>query len=332
MINVQMISGGIGSEYNWGIKNYILSLSKNIGKGFRITVKETENGFLRHMRPPHLDGGDIIHFSSQTFGHLSKSATGKPTVITCHDMMAFSRPELFESRRHAFFSRLAIKGMEKCGKIICVSEFTKNEVMRYTQAREDDIRVVHSGISGAFRPRRKKKEADYIVYFGSEERRKNIPVLIDAFAMLKADFPGLKLVKNYDNPAIRERIRSLGLEKDVKITGNLTEDGMAEYYSNARAFVYPSLFEGFGFTPLEAMACGCPVASSNAAAMPEILGDAPTYFDPESPADICSKVSSILADSGLSRKMSRKSLKRSNNFTWKTAAKKTGNVYEEVLQ
>ena len=120
--------------------------------------------------------------------------------------------------------------------------------------------------------------------------------------------------------------------KDVIITGNLTEDAMAEYYSNARVFVYPSLFEGFGFTPLEAMACGCPAASINAAAMPEILGDAPMYFDPCDTSDIYDKVSAILSDKDLSGKMSRKSLKRAKEFTWKAAAKKTRKVYEEVLQ
>lgn len=332
MINVQMISGNIKSEYNWGIKNYILGLSRNIGKGFRITAKETENGLLRHIRAPRLADGDIIHFSSQTFGHLSKSAAGKPMVITCHDMMAFSRPELFEKKRHAFFSRLAINGMEKCGKIICVSEFAKNEAMRYMKIGDDDVSVIHSGISEDFMPRKKKNESDYIVYFGSEERRKNVSSLIDAFVMLKKSFPELKLVKNYDNPSIRERIRSLGLEKDVIITGNLTEDGMAGYYSNARAFVYPSLFEGFGFTPLEAMACGCPVVASNAAAIPEILGDAPLYFDPLDANEMADKVKSILDDSALSRKLSGKSLLRAKKFPWKTAAKKTRKVYEEVLQ
>ena len=334
MTDVQMISGSIGSEYNWGIKNYILNLSKNIGKGFCITVKETESGFLRRIRPPHLAdaGSDIIHLSSQTFGHLSKSAALKPVVITCHDMMAFSRPDLFERRRHAFFSRFAIKGMERCDKIVCVSEFAKKEAMHYMGIDGDDTSVIHSGISENFRPRKKKNEDEYIVYFGSEERRKNVLSLIDAFAMLKKSFPELKLVKNYDNPKIRDRIRSLGLEKDVIITGNLTEDAMAEYYSNARVFVYPSLFEGFGFTPLEAMACGCPAASSNAAPMPEILGDAPMYFDPCDPSAIYGKGSRILSDKDLSGKMSRKSLKRAKEFTWKAAAKKTRKVYEEVLQ
>ena len=333
MIDVGMVSGGLGSEYNWGIKNYITNLSRNIGRGFRISVKETGGGIRRYVRPPAFDGMgfDLMHFSSQTFGHISKSAN-LPSVITCHDMMAFSRPDLFDSRKHAFFSRLAIRGMEKCVRIIAVSEFTKNEVMRYMKVDEDKISAIHSGISEAFRPQRKKNDSDYIVYFGSEERRKNIYTLIDAFVILKRKFPDLKLVKNYDNPGVRERIRSLGIENDVIITGNLSEKHMADYYSNAKAFVYPSLFEGFGFTPLEAMACGCPVASSNAAAMKEILGDAPIYFNPSRPEEIAESVSSIMNDKALSRRLSRKSSNRAKKFSWKTTAKKTEKVYGEVLE
>ncbi len=328
MISVGMVSGGLGSEYNWGIKNYITNLSENIGKEFRISIKET-GGFLRYLRSENLSGFDIVHLSSQTFGHLSRQA-GERSVITCHDMMAFSNPGLFDKRRQALLSRIAIKGMEKCGRIISVSEFIKNEIIRHMKVDEDNINVIHSGISEAFRPQR-KKESDYIVYFGSEEKRKNISALIDAFVILKRTFPELKLVKNYDNPVVREKIRSLGIQDDVMITGNLSEKQMAEYYTNAKAFVYPSLFEGFGFTPLEAMACGCPVASSNAAAMPEILGDAPVYFNPMRPEEIAGSVASIINDKTLSKKMSRKSLSRAKKFSWKTAAKKTEGVYREVL-
>ena len=338
MINVTFVTSDMGSEYSWGIKNYTLHLAKNFGNNVKIVIEEKKyKGIQNYIIYPksvksHLNQQDILHLISQTFGYFTRFKFQNPTVITCHDMMAFSRPDMFDSKKRAILSRLLIRGMDKCDKIISVSEFTKNEVMRYMKIDEDKISAVHSGISEDFRPHKKKSDLDYIVYFGSEEKRKNISALIDAFSLLKMSFPELKLVKNYDNPKIREKIRSMGLEKDVIITGNLSEKMMAEYYSNAKAFVFPSLFEGFGFTPLEAMACGCPVASSNAAAMPEILGDAPLYFNPSNPEEIAQSVSSIMNDKTLSIRLSRKSTNRAKKFTWKTTAKKTRKVYEEVLE
>jgi glycosyltransferase involved in cell wall biosynthesis len=330
MTNVVMVTSPLGSQYNWGIKNYVTCLEKNMGKGVNIRLLERKKRISEYISKPRLPDADVIHLSSQTFGFYAPSIK-YPNVITCHDMMAFSRPNLFESRREALLSRLAIKGMEKCDRVIAVSGFTKKQVVQYMGIDESKITAIHSGISSEFRPRRKKKEADYLVYFGSEEKRKNVAALIDAFFMLKKLHPELKLIKNYNNPRIWKRVCSLGLEKDVIITGNIREREMASYYSNAKAFVYPSLFEGFGFMPLEAMACGCPVAASSSTAMPEILGDAPVYFNPSDTKDIAEKISLILDDQALSGKLSRKSIQRAKRFSWKKTCRETKKVYMEVV-
>lgn len=327
MISVEMVSGPLKSEYNWGIKNYVNGIAGSM-RGVRLSVNES--GSMRFFNNHGFGQADVVHLASQTFGHMSKRIS-KPSVITCHDLMAFSNPGLFDKKSRAILSRIAIKGMERCSRIISVSGFTKEEIVKHINVDADKIEVIHSGINKNFFPRKKKRDADYIVYFGSEERRKNVGALIDAFQMLKKAHPDLKLVKNYRNPLIWKKICSMGLEKDVIVTGNLTEDQMAEYYSNAMAFVYPSLFEGFGFTPLEAMSCGCPVVSSNAAAMPEILSDAAVYFNPGSAFDMAEKISMIIDDKKLSRKLSGRSVSRAKKFSWEEAAKKTKKVYEEAI-
>ncbi|MBI2579589.1 MAG: glycosyltransferase family 4 protein [Candidatus Aenigmarchaeota archaeon] len=336
MMNVTIAANDMSGKYNWGIKNYALNLVKNMDKDVKIVIVEKKmSGIMDYIRYPKfvkksLPPGGILHLASQTFGYFSRFGMKNRTIATCHDLMAFSNPEFFENRKYAAFSRLMIRGVEKCEKIIAVSEFTKHQLVKYLGVDGGKIYVIHSGISEDFWPRKKKNDTDYIVYFGSEEKRKNVAAFIEAFCMLKKEYPEIKLVKNYNNPFIWKKILSMGLERDVIVTGNLTQKQMAEYYSSAKAFVYPSLFEGFGFAPLEAMACGCPVAASDAAAVPEILGDAPLYFNPLDASEICNKVSMILESRKLSRKMSAKSVKHAKKFTWKKTSKKTKKVYEEV--
>ena len=175
----------------------------------------------------------------------------------------------------------------------------------------------------------------FILYLGVPQPRKNIPTLIKAYNLLKKDGINHKLViaggKNHEYKKILNIVKDLNLQKDVVFTGHMHDEILPELYNAADLFVFPSLYEGFGLPPLEAMACGTPVITSNASSLPEVVGDAGLRIDPYDISGLKDAMNTVLRNSDLRMEMVKKGLNRSEQFTWKKCAVETMNMYKEVL-
>jgi glycosyltransferase involved in cell wall biosynthesis len=179
----------------------------------------------------------------------------------------------------------------------------------------------------------------YILSISSVYKFKNYPRLLEAHAMLRRDHgvrePLVVIGKAIDKAHYRQMMdlaRRLGLDESFVHIDGLPYDVLPDVYAGASAYVFPSLLESFGLTPLEAMASGVPVACSNASVMPEICGDAPVYFDPDDPGDIAAKILMIIRDDALRADMVRRGLARSKEFSWRRAAQLTMAEYERAYE
>jgi len=301
--------------------------------------------FIRIMN--QLDG--IVHLPNHHLGRYGLSLK-RPYIITVHDLiryLEFRRLNTFIQRpnfRDYIYLSLDYKGIKKATHIIAVSHATKCDLIQHLAIAEENISVVYEGIDHqVFRPvERRLIDYPYVLYVGTEQPRKNLVGLLRAFRMLKSHngFKDFKLVKVGRSGGLNDEfrketiltIRELDLSNDVIFTDYVPEEDLPAYYSGAGCFVLPSLYEGFGFTPLEAMACGCPVIVSNAASLPEIVGDAALLVEPNDTSSLVGCLQVVLTNKGLRQQLVSKGLKRANLFSWENTARETLNVYENVAQ
>lgn len=239
---------------------------------------------------------------------------------------------------HSWSARFALK---EAGKIITVSNFTKNEMMAFYKAQEDKISVVYNGYNrGLYKTIDDKNkiksvlnnydiEAPYILYVGRLEKKKNTPSLVEAFAMMKEENKEInhKLVlvgdasHGYDE--VKYVIREYNLNDDVIITGWMPEMDLPYIYNGAAAFIFPSLYEGFGIPLLQAMACGTPIAASQTTSIPEVAGDAAIFFNPKDTRSIARALKKILANETLRQNLALRGKERVKDFSWQKCAEET---------
>lgn len=291
--------------------------------------------------------GGILHLSNHHLGRYGNFLK-IPFIITVHDLIRYFdwkgyRVSIHKPNfRDRFYLSLDYQGIRKARKIIAVSQNTKRDLIKYLEIPEEKISVIYEGVDhNLFKPvKRRMSDVPYILFVGSEHPRKNLAGLLKAFKKLKKEkrFKDLKLVKvgkaggreaDFRKQTL-EAVRALELEKEIEFTEFVLEEELPIYYSGAECFVFPSLFEGFGLPPLEAMACGCPVIVSNVASLPEIVGDAGRLIDPHDENDLANALFEVLSDSQLKRELSTKGLERARQFSWEKAAKETMEVYQEV--
>nr|MQY55010.1 glycosyltransferase [Dehalococcoidia bacterium] len=189
-------------------------------------------------------------------------------------------------------------------------------------------------------PHRNRFGYPYILFVGSEHPRKNLSTLLTAFKKLKGgkQFRDLKLVKVGRAGGLEADFRgqtmkvvaALDLHREVVFTEFVPEEELPVYYFNAECFVFPSLYEGFGFPPLEAMACGCPVVTSNTSSLPEVVGDAAIMVDPYDVDGLTNAMREVLTNDGLREAMIEKGLAQAKKFSWDKTAEKTLEVYERL--
>lgn len=306
--------------------------------------------FLTYPISAKFSRGAITHLPAQQVATLLwRYPRLHPVIVTVHDIIPFlvrqdAEQSTFRHPADRFFDQLAMKGLERCDAIISDSEFTKNTIVAALSCSPEKIFVVPLGVrQDQFHPIRvppgfyARYQLDewtpYILYVGSDNPRKNLPRLIDAFDRVRQEIPAVKLVKVglSQNAAqaqlIREKIRKFGLSQHIITFENIPDDDLAYFYNLASLFVFPSLFEGFGLPPLEAMACGTPVVCSRAASLPEVVGDAALLVDPSDIDALAGAIRSMLSDESLRNDFREKGLKRAARFTWERTAMETIQVY-----
>ncbi len=263
---------------------------------------------------------------------------GKKLLVTVHDAFHLAQPEFtpgFHKRLYAkfMFRRLT----RRADSILCVSQFTKGELLRLAGGNAGRMRVVHNGVDD-FWFGMKKGEAPhpkpYLLFVGNVKPNKNLGRLLQAFDLLRGNIPHDLVIVGQKEGFLtgdREVLRQAeSFGGRVQFTGLLEERQLRQYYAFADLLVFPSLYEGFGLPPLEAMACGTPVACSNAASLPEVCGDAALYFDPFQPKDMAEKISKVLSDDPLRRELIKKGSEKARSFSWDSAASQTAKVLEEL--
>lgn len=284
---------------------------------------------------------NIKHITSQELAYLLKLIKLDKSIVTCYDLIVWAY-----THNHSLNWRFNISGLKKADMIITISEFSKNEIIKYLGYPEDKIHVIYPAVDhDHYHERRDKRflnkfniseNDNVILYVGSEQPRKNLPSLIKAFSKLKKTLPNVKLLKigTPQKRGAREEllslIKELNLQSDIMFVGYLPERDMPRFYNAADLLVFPSFYEGFGLPPLEAMACGTPVVTSNASSLPEVVGDAGIMIDPNDSDRLANAMYNVLTDNGLKEDMIKKGLKRAKMFSWERAAEEVLEVYKSV--
>jgi glycosyltransferase involved in cell wall biosynthesis len=291
------------------------------------------NGFIRSRK------GRIKHIASQGYAFTAPFLRKGPVVLTCHDLI----PWIYYKIRTPTW-KANVRSIREIGHIIAISEYTKNELIGQLDIPEDRVYLIPNGIdhqkfhpiTDAVRPGYLHPEDKVLLYVGSEEKRKNIGVVLRALKDLIREMPDVKLIKAGGpgtgisrEPCINE-INRLGLAKHVIFTGTISDTELLRLYNIADAFVFPSLIEGFGLPPLEAMACGCPVIASDRTSIPEVVGDAGILLDPEDPESWRKAMFRVLDEPALRDNLKQKSLRRAALFSWEKCAQKTQELYHEI--
>jgi glycosyltransferase involved in cell wall biosynthesis len=279
---------------------------------------------------------------SLLFSAVSEGILGpyRKQIITIHDILPMRHPESCPKMKY-YFSYSLPTLLKNSHAIICISENTKQDIIGYLGVKAKSIYVIYGGLDRQrFYPRENgtvQKQyglTNYLLYVGDLRPYKNLERSLEAFARLnlskfKFVIGGKKDPRFYAR--VEKKIDELLLKDRVVFLDYVPQRNLPHLYSEAAAFVFPSLYEGFGLPPLEAMACGCPVVASNAASLPEVCGDAAYYVDPCNVENIAEGMYKVLMNKTLRRDLREKGLERAKFFSWDKAAKEHLKVFEEVL-
>ncbi len=263
-------------------------------------------------------------------------------LVTIHDMAHLAVPDGMGLAKRAY-ARLFYWRAAQSDAILTVSEFSKREILAYERVRPERIHVVYNGVEEGLRPCTDARRIAavrarcgipprYLLFVGNLKPNKNLPRLLAAFARAKRREQALREAAlvvvgrqaglHTGETGVGEALRSLGLVsgRDVILAGEVSDADLALLYTGALAFVFPSLYEGFGLPPLEAMACGCPVLSSRAASLPEVCGDAALYFSPRDVEEMAAAIVRIAREPQLRECLRTRGRARAERFSWPHAA------------
>jgi len=229
--------------------------------------------------------------------------------------------------------------------VITDSQVSRADIVHYLKVSPDKVTVIYPGVSSTCHPmpaaeaaevgRRHGLPASYLLYLGSVEKRKNVHGLLRAYALLRQRGESRPLVvagiQRSNASGLPRLVQELDLQGHVLFAGYVPDADLPAVYSGADLFVFPSLYEGFGLPPLEAMACGTPVVCSDAGSLPEVVGDAAVMVDPKDTEALAEAMYRVLADRELREELRQKGLARARQFTWEKAARETVAVYRKVL-
>jgi len=283
---------------------------------------------------------DLIHFPSLP----PPVACFRPYIWTLHDATPWLYPDTMDLKGRLYFQWAGSWAARVSKALITVSYEARRNIMNALRLAESKVRVVYEGIDDAFEKMRDKAflgsirqryglPERFLLSVSTLEPRKNIPSLIRAYHRIKrANDTKLGLVLTGRTGWKSDFLRDV-LECDsdrIVVTGFVPQRDLVALYNLAEAFVLPSLYEGFGFPPLEAMACGCPVIVSNRGSLPEVVGDAALLIDPESEDSIVAAIRALESSPTLRADLARRGMEQVKQFSWKTAAAKTLELYQEV--
>ncbi len=272
-----------------------------------------------------------------------------PIVVTVHDIISILFPQNIPFVSRMFYSRWMPFSYRNADKIIAISQNTKRDIQKILQIPEEKIRVIYLAVSDEFKQRpslnkiQKAKQrygiaGDYILHVGTLEPRKNLQFLVKAFfrAQKKYRLSKIKLVitgkKGWYYQGIFTLARKLKMADQIVFTGYVADQDTPLLYAGAKLFVFPSLYEGFGLPPLEAMTVGVPVISSNTSSLPEVVGKGGILLPPKKIDEWAMWIGKIIRNPTLRQNLIKAGRRQAQKFSWTTTARKTVEVYQEVYE
>jgi glycosyltransferase involved in cell wall biosynthesis len=361
-LEVRLVVPEVGHHHN-GIGRYVSELQHGLGQrgvdteqvAFRYMPGASRRSVLKAvpigvMAAP---GTAIMHFTQIQGASMLLFRKYPRTVVTVHDLGALLCPEDRAVRNglDRFLLRLSLTGMRRADHIITVSEFTKQclvNVLQYDPGRIDAI--PHGADNQRFKPvphARSLLQQRYcpdlapdkriVLYVGSEQPRKSLSTLVHALVALKRRGQHIHWLKigpplcQPEHQRLVHIIEEYGLQNDVTFVETVPDEDLPLFYSAADVYVQPSVWEGFGFPIVEAMACGTPVVTTSAAALKEVAGDAALLVEPRDSAALAAAMHSVLRDDVLAHALAYQGLKRAETFSWRTTVERTMLTYTSVL-
>jgi glycosyltransferase involved in cell wall biosynthesis len=269
------------------------------------------------------------------------------SVVTIHDCIHLMFPQYLPNRFAYRYAKASIDlAARRATRVMTVSESSKRDIIRFFDTDPQKIDVIYNAYDDRFAidPReedvvrvseRYQLQSEFVLYAGNVKPHKNLERLIEAFYLVrKRGLDHLKLVLIGDEiskyTALRRAVHQYQLHKYVRFLGYLPEETLAVMYRLAGVFVFPSLYEGFGLPPLEAMASGTPVVTSNVSSLPEVAGDAAVLVDPYDPSAIADGIHRVLTDEQLRRDLRHRGVARAGQFSWEQSVRRVRAIYDEV--
>jgi len=290
-------------------------------------------------------GLDLIHDPNGVAPFLGP-AVGARRIVTIHDAIPFRYGAQHNRLDNWRFRLMLPLAARRADTVLTVSESAAHDLRHFLRLPEAHVRAIPNAVDGGLAPAepaaiaatldRYNLPRSYLLYVGGLNGRKNIAGLLEAFATVRSNHPSLNLVivgkRQWHAGSIDAALERHTLEAYVRFTGYLPDADLPALYGGAAAFVFPSLYEGFGLPVLEAMACGAPVITSNVSSLPEVAGNAALMVDPRDTAALAGAIERLLTDSALAAEQRRKGLERAAQFSWQRTARETLAVYRQLLE
>lgn len=290
-------------------------------------------GLLQHLR------ADLLHATA----FVGPWRAPCPQVITVHDLSFLRHPEFFRQGNRRYLGMMTGVACRRAAAVIAVSQFTASEVTALLGVPAERVHVVYHGIDPRYRPLPQDVIAQFradkglperfILHMGTLEPRKNLLHLIRAFARLRDPESYLVLAGGcgWFYAALFAEVKRLGLEDRVLFPGFVPADEQILWYNSARAFAYPSLYEGFGLPVLESLACGVPTVTSATTSLPEVAGNAALTVPPDDEDALVAALQRLLDDAALRETLRHSGLARAAQFTWEATAEQTVQIYQQMI-
>jgi glycosyltransferase involved in cell wall biosynthesis len=290
-------------------------------------------------------GYDLVHFSK----NLGVFGVRAPTIITIYDLTTLVHPEIFPAVDVWYWKTLQRRTLARAVKVVAISHNTAQDILQQYGLPEEKVEVIYPAISDRFKPAasgsieiiREKYNLpeEYIIHVGRIDEKKNLTLLVEAFhdllqvirrpvtlVLVGGVYPKLK------DTRLVPKIHELGIQHEIIFTGQVPDSDLPALYSGALATVFPSIHEGFGLAPLEAMACGSPVIGSRAGAFQEAAGEAAYILDEMARDSLCSALQTVIQNPQLRQELRQKGLARSAEFRKEKAAAQTLALYRKVVE
>lgn len=265
-------------------------------------------------------------------GYNAPALSAGPFVFALHDLNHLRVSANSNVAKRAYYRHIIRPACRRAAFVLTVSEYSRREITAWAKVRETKVINVGNGVSFPFVSIGRKHDPGYpyLLYVGSRKPHKNLPRLLKAFAVSGVHKDVRLVLSGAPDQSVLAEMGRLGLNGEIVFAGPPSESStnLAELYRGALGFVFPSLYEGFGLPPLEAMACGVPVLASNACAIPEVLGDAGLLVNPTDTEAIADGIRRLVRDSTLRHELRHRGLIRARQFSWDETARRTWDVLE----